>query len=167
MASDSAVREETPPILRPDIHPTAIVDPAAQLGPGVRIGPYAVVGAGASFAAGVSVGAGSLIGADPLQSPSWTQLDAVKLEEGVAVGAHCRITGNVAIGANTEIFDGCRLRGALTLGAECKLFDGVILAARVNFPGVTGAKDGSRSATDAFCAKASLSPSRCCRRSPK
>lgn len=116
------------------VHPTAIICPSSRLAAGVRVGPYAVIGSGVTLDEDVSIGAGSLVGADSLQPSSWSQADAVTLGAGVNVGAHCRITGQVRIGARTEISDGCRLRGALELGMDCQLFDNVIVGNPGQFP---------------------------------
>lgn len=40
---EKAVVSELPPLPKPRIHPTAIIDPSAEIGPGVEIGPYCVV----------------------------------------------------------------------------------------------------------------------------
>ena len=117
------------------IHPTAIIHPSARLAAGVRVGPYAVIGAGVTLEENVSIGSGSQIGSDALQPSSWSQLDDVVLAASVSVGAYCRITGKVAVGAGTEIFDGCRLRGTLAIGMKSQLFDNVVVGNPGQFPG--------------------------------
>jgi UDP-N-acetylglucosamine acyltransferase len=72
MAADAA---------RPNIHPTAIVDPSAQLDESVRVGPYAVIGTD------VQIGPGS------------------------SVAAHAVIEGPARIGANNRFYAFCAIGG--------------------------------------------------------
>ena len=117
------------------IHPTAIIHRTAQIGTRVRIGPYAVIGARSVIADDVLIGAASIIGDDAFQPSSRIDAGVVRIDDGAAVGAHCRITGGVQVGSRTEIFDGCRLRGPITVGADCEFFDGVTVGNPAQFPG--------------------------------
>ena len=116
------------------IHPTAIVHRTAQIGTRVRIGPYAVIGVRSVIADDVSSERHRSSVTMPSSRPRGRR-SVVRIDDGAAVGAHCRITGGVQVGSRTEIFDGCRLRGPITVGADCEFFDGVTVGNPAQFPG--------------------------------
>ncbi len=70
--------------MKPDIHPTAVVDPAAALGDDVVVGPYCVIGPR------VTIGAGSRL------------LSHVVVDGLTAIGDHCTIFPFASIGLQTQ-----------------------------------------------------------------
>lgn len=83
-------------VVRPGIHPTAVVDPTARVSPEAEIGPLCVIGARAEIAAGCLIG--------PL----------VSIGEGVVIGQDSRICSHVSIshsliGERVLIYPGARI----------------------------------------------------------
>lgn len=85
---------------RPQIHPTAVVDPSAELGAGVQVGAHVVIeagakiGAGTVFYPGVYVGPGCVLGERCVLFPN------VVLYEWVQLGHRVRIHANTTLGAD-------------------------------------------------------------------
>jgi UDP-3-O-[3-hydroxymyristoyl] glucosamine N-acyltransferase len=118
------------PVVRPEVHPTALVADSAHLAPGIRIGPYVVIedhaeiGTGTEIEAFGFVGRGSIVGRDCHFHPRVTLYagakikDRVELHSGVVIGGdgfgyvsgegqHIKFPqiGQVEIGDDVEI--GC------------------------------------------------------------
>lgn len=86
--------------VRPQVHPSATIDPSATLSDSAHIGPQVVVGAGAHIGPGVVlmagcvVGEGCVIGADSVLHPR------VVLYHGVTLGARVIIHSGAVLGAD-------------------------------------------------------------------
>lgn len=89
-----------PPIYKPGIHPSAVVDPTARIGREVHIGPHVTVEAGASIGdrscllAGVYVGQDVQVGEDCRFYPN------VSLREHVRVGHRTVIHNGTVVGSD-------------------------------------------------------------------
>jgi len=84
------------PVVRPGIHPSAVIDPAAQVDPSAEIGPLAVVGPRAEVGAGCRIGAGAVIG------------------DGVIIGRDCRVgplasISHAVLGDRVYVYPGARI----------------------------------------------------------
>jgi UDP-3-O-[3-hydroxymyristoyl] glucosamine N-acyltransferase len=85
---------------KPQIHPTAVVDPTAELGAGVKIGPHVVI------SENVRVGAGSVLYAGVFVGPCCT------------VGERCVLFPNVALYEHVQLGNGVRIHANSVLGAD-------------------------------------------------
>jgi UDP-3-O-[3-hydroxymyristoyl] glucosamine N-acyltransferase len=88
------------PMLRAEIHPTAIVAATAQLAPNIRIGPYVVI------EEDVHVGTG-------------TEVDAFCfLGRGARVGENCRLHPRVTLYAGARLGDRVEIHSGAVIGAD-------------------------------------------------
>jgi UDP-N-acetylglucosamine acyltransferase len=97
------------PAIKPEVHPTAIVEDGARIGAGVKIGPFCHV------------------------------TGEVALDEGVELKSHVVVAGRTRVGARTRIFpfasighqpQDLKYRGelsTLTIGADCLIREGVTM----------------------------------------
>jgi UDP-3-O-[3-hydroxymyristoyl] glucosamine N-acyltransferase len=88
------------PVLRAEIHPTAIVADTARLAAGIRVGPYVVIEDDVEVGAGSEVGAFSFLG------------------HGSAVGRACRLHPRVTLYAGAKIRDRVELHSGVVIGGD-------------------------------------------------
>lgn len=99
-AKAAQLLDTTPPIAKPGIHPTAVIEPTAKIGKDVAIGPQvyvadnAVIEDGVQLGAGVSIGQNSVIGAYTKLYPK------VVVYHDVSIGSYCLIQSGAVIGSD-------------------------------------------------------------------
>lgn len=88
------------PILKPGIHPSAVVDPSATIDPGARVEAQVFIGKNVRISAGASLGPGCVIGDDCVIGEDSQLLARVVLGEGVCLGARNLIQPGAVIGSD-------------------------------------------------------------------
>ncbi|MEN1940312.1 UDP-3-O-(3-hydroxymyristoyl)glucosamine N-acyltransferase [Luteimonas sp. MJ246] len=91
---------DPPPLARPGVHASAVVDASAEIDPGAEIGPLVVIGARTRIGAGAIVGPGCVIGED-CDIGAGSQLVArVTLVRRVRLGERVLIHPGAVLGAD-------------------------------------------------------------------
>jgi UDP-3-O-[3-hydroxymyristoyl] glucosamine N-acyltransferase len=88
------------PVVKPGIHPTAVIAASADIAESVSIGPHATVGPDTRIGERSSIGPGSVIG------------------DGVKIGADCTLHANVTIYNAVTVGDRAVLHSGVVLGAD-------------------------------------------------
>ena len=133
--------------MKPNIHPTAIIEDGASLGEGLSVGPYAVIESGASLGSHCKIKAHAVIKRHAVISEAVTvQHFAVIGGDPQIVGFDHQITSFVEIGAKSVIGEGvtihrsfeegkitrvgeqCFLMGNSHVAHDCQIGDCTILA---------------------------------------
>jgi len=89
-----------PPVNKPGVHPTAIVDPSATVAPSASIGPGVTIGANAQVHDEAFIGAYCVLGAD------------------VSVGRAVHLFPRVTVYDRVSIGEGSRVQSGAVLGSE-------------------------------------------------
>jgi UDP-3-O-[3-hydroxymyristoyl] glucosamine N-acyltransferase len=89
-----------PAVVKPGIHPSAVIAENAQIADSVAIGPHATIGSSARIGERSSIGAGCIIG------------------ERVRIGADCTLHANVTIYNRVTIGNRAVLHSGVVLGAD-------------------------------------------------
>ena len=89
-----------PPVVKPGVHPTAIIADSAEIAQSAAIGPHATIGAGTRIGERSSIGPGCAIGTD------------------VRIGADCLLHANVTIYNGVTVGDRAVLHSGVVLGAD-------------------------------------------------
>lgn len=138
--------------MKPQIHPTAVIEPGARIDDGASVGPYCCIGADVELNAGVvlhshvviggrtRVGAGTTVHSfsslgHPPQDRSYHGEPA-----SLVVGANNVIREYVTINAGssrhgTRVGDGCFLMTASHVAHDCQIGNGVIMANQATLGG--------------------------------
>jgi UDP-3-O-[3-hydroxymyristoyl] glucosamine N-acyltransferase len=90
---------ESPAVVQPGVHPTAVVDPSARIAASASIGPLACIGPRSVIGDGVVVGPGCVIGADCIVGHNSELLARVTLVARVRLGQRVRIHPGAVLGA--------------------------------------------------------------------
>jgi UDP-N-acetylglucosamine acyltransferase len=138
--------------MKPQIHPTAVIEPGARIDDGASIGPYCCVGADVELGAGVvlhshvvvagrtRIGAGTTV--HPFASLGQSPQDRSYRGEpaSLVLGANNIIREYVTINAGsgqrgTRLGDGCFLMTASHVAHDCQIGNGVIMANQATLGG--------------------------------
>jgi UDP-N-acetylglucosamine acyltransferase len=140
--------------MKPDIHPTSLVDPRAVLADDVRVGPFSVIGAEVmlgpgveighrvtlegriELGPGVKVGHGSLLGGAPqdLKYKPGTP-SGVRVGAGTVIREYVTVHRATQDEGWTEIGEDCLIMGASHIAHDCRVGRKVII---INYAGLTG-----------------------------
>jgi UDP-3-O-[3-hydroxymyristoyl] glucosamine N-acyltransferase len=88
------------PVLRPSIHPTAVIDPSAEVAENVEIGAHVVISAGCTIADGVRIHPNVTIYPGASIGGNTVIHSGVSVRENCEVGANCIIHNNTTIGSD-------------------------------------------------------------------
>jgi UDP-3-O-[3-hydroxymyristoyl] glucosamine N-acyltransferase len=111
------------PVLRPEIHPTAIVAAAARLAPNIRVGPYVVIEEEVEIGSGTSVDAFCFLG------------------RGARIGQNCWLHPRVTLYAGARLKDRVEVHSGVVIGGDGfgYVFDG---KQHIKFPQIGGVEIG-------------------------
>lgn len=139
--------------IRPEVHPTAVIDETADVAADVSIGPYAIVGPHVVVGSGTRIGphavlerdttigrdcrihAGAVLGGDP-QDLKYRDEDATLVVGDRTVIRECATLnrGTVASG-RTVVGSDCLLMAYVHVAHDCVIGDHVVIANAVNMGG--------------------------------
>jgi len=138
---------------KPEIHPTACVDPGAEIGESCRIGPFAVVEEGTRIGRGTQIAAhatikrfsklgkdnlvceGAVIGGLPQDFKFQNCESYVKIGDRNVLRECVTVNRSTAPGASTLIGNDCFLMAYSHVAHECELGDRVVMANAVQLAG--------------------------------
>jgi len=125
--------------MKPEIHPSAIVEPGAQLGEGCVIHPGAIVKSGAILGERVAVHPYAVVGGDP---------QVIRFDPGVATGVRVgagtivrefvTINRSTEKGGHTVVGSNSLLMACSHVGHDCTVGDNVVIANAVLLAGHVG-----------------------------
>ena len=165
-----------PPVFRPGIHPSAVVDPSAVIGKDVHIGANAVIEAGAVIGDGTIIHSGVVIGADgfgfvpgPRGLVKVPQTGIVRIGSDVEIGANStidrarfgvtwikdnvKIDDQVMVAHNVVVGESSILVAQAGIAGSAELGRGVIIAAKAGINGHITIGDGCQVAGTAGVVK--------------
>ena len=138
--------------MKPQIHPTAVVEPGARIDDGASVGPYCCIGADVELGAGValhshvvvagrtSIGAGTTVHSFASLGHAPQDRSYHGEPASLVLGANNIIREYVTINAGsshhgTRVGDGCFLMTASHVAHDCQLGNGVIMANQATLGG--------------------------------
>jgi UDP-N-acetylglucosamine acyltransferase len=140
--------------VKPDVHPSALVDPRAILADDVQVGPFSVIGSEVTLGpgvqighhvtlegrivlgAGVKVGHGTVLGGAPqdLKFKPGTP-SGVRVGAGTVIREYVTVHRATQAEGWTEIGEECLIMGASHVAHDCRIGRRVII---INYAGITG-----------------------------
>ena len=153
MSANMKRASELRPVLKPEIHPTAVIHPDARIGHNVKIGPFTVIGPHVSIGANCEIASsvviegrttigngnkifpGAIIGVVPQDLKYADEISYVEIGDNNTIREY--VTIHLASGENekTRIGDGNLLMAYVHVAHNCVLSDNIILANAVNLAG--------------------------------
>ncbi|OOV35865.1 acyl-[acyl-carrier-protein]--UDP-N-acetylglucosamine O-acyltransferase [Candidatus Synechococcus spongiarum LMB bulk10D] len=148
-------------LLKPQIHPTAIVDPEASLAPGVTVGPYTVIGAKVTVGPNCRIGPhavlegrltmgrdnrvfpGACLGLAP-QDLKYQGCDTeVRIGNGNTFREHVTVNRATEEGQMTQVGDGNLVMAYCHVAHNCTLGNGVVMSNSVQVAGHVSIHDSA------------------------
>lgn len=138
---------------RPDIHPTAVIDPAAEIGSNVSIGAYSIVGKNVKIGDGTRIDphvviesnttigkdceiqSGAVLGGAPQDKKFHGEDSYLRIGDSNIIREYVTIHRASGQGETTILGDGNMLMAYCHVGHNCKLGDSITMA---NYCGVSG-----------------------------